>query len=112
MLGFLIEGGVGAFFVLFFSLVAVAGSALFARNPDERKLPALRALLNVVWISSLLSSLTGLRATLAYVVKEGGDLKLLLAGGAELLAPLILGLAALSVAWMAIAIGQRRLQAQ
>lgn len=110
MIGFLLEGGVGAFFVLFFSVVAVAAGALFVRSPDEAKLPALKAVLNVVWVSGLLSALGGVRATLQAVVGHNGDALMLQAGLGESLAGLILALAAISVVWMEIAVGLRRAQ--
>jgi hypothetical protein len=108
MMGFLLEGGVGAFFVLFFSVVAVAAGALFVRSPDEAKLPALKAVVNVVWISGVLSAVTGVRATLQAVVGHNGDALMLQAGISEALAGLVLALAATSVVWMEIAIGLRR----
>ena len=108
MIGFLQEGGVGAFFVLFFSAVAVAAGALFVRTPDEAKLPALKAVINVVWVSGLLSTLSGVRATLHAVAANTGDALMLQAGLAESLAGLVLALAAISVVWMEIAIGLRR----
>jgi hypothetical protein len=114
MPNFMREGGAGMWFILLFGGITFLTAILFARRPDEARLAVLRALT----ITTLLSSLTGFTAGVAMSlgsltripVDERGSWMLYAAKGiSESCANLIFGFTLLTLSWLIITIGLRRL---
>jgi len=108
------EGGWGMWFVLAFGLVTLAAAAGFARSLASPRLAAVRSFSRATWFA-VLSTVSIDLAKVAYSVANIPKLRddprmhlILLEGISESLAPATLGFALLSLAWMIVAIGERR----
>jgi hypothetical protein len=116
MPNFMREGGIGMWFILLFGAITFVTAVLFARRPAPARLRTLGALT----LTTLLSSLTAFTAGLA---KSFGSLTRIppamhdswyfyaAKGFSESCANLIFGFTLLTLSWMVIAIGLRRLAA-
>jgi hypothetical protein len=115
MMEFLFAGGWSSWMVLILGGACLAIAALFARRPETRRLPVLRAL---TW-ATVFSVLAGLGANFIATLSRAGaeeetargsGMSMVLTGGAEALTPVVLGFTLLALAWMFVAIGMRRMQ--
>lgn len=113
MLDFIKQGGVPSLVILLFSAIAIVAAALFARRPDEKRRPTLRALCNVLLASIGLGVVSDFYNVLRFAANRGEASieEVLLVGGSESLTPAILGFAVLSVVYILVAVGERRLGA-
>ena len=115
MLEFFKAGGVPMFGVLVCGLAALVAAIRFAMSPDRRKVSAVVALSVAALSSSVLGFVTDLNAVGAAIQKVEEFQKfdvlpfILIQGFRESLSPLILGLALLTVIWLVMAVGFRRL---
>ena len=116
MPNFMREGGIGMWFILLFGGITMIGAVLFARRPDAGRLATLRAMT----ITTLLSAFTGFTAGLAKSVGSVTRIPLeardrwplfVMRGFSESCANLIFGFTLLTLAWLVIAVGLRRLAA-
>ncbi len=110
---FLLAGGWSSSMVLILGGTCFAIAALFARRPEPRRLPLLRAMTWATVFSVLAGLASNFTATLARAGAEespASSPSMLLAGGAEALTPAVLGFTLLALAWMFVAIGMRRMQ--
>ena len=115
MLEFLLSGGVPMLGVIVCGLAALVAAVRFAISPDKRKVAAIVSLS----VAAAVSSLLGCAADLATVFKRIGVMEewqkpdvlplVLIQGAAESLSPVILGFALLTVIWLVMAVGFRRL---
>jgi hypothetical protein len=115
MLDFIRAGGFPMLFVILFGLIALVAAALFVWRPEARKLDTIQALGR----ATLFSAVTGVAADLAAVGyhvpaspewAHSPDLPLIvMVGFAESMSPAILGFSFLSLVWMLLAVGHRRL---
>jgi hypothetical protein len=115
MIEFFREGGWGMWLVVALGGATLVTAALFAREPDERRITLLRSLT----IASIFSIATAVFSNLATVMHtvpnrpewaEGGRVHLVvMIGIGESLAPAILGGSFLTLAWLVAAVGVRRL---
>ena len=117
MLEFFLAGGPAMLGITVCGLAALVAAIRFAISPDRRKVGAIACLS----LAALASSLLGFAADLAAVCKNTPTRfaevfetpveleKLLLMGLAETLTPLILGFSLLTVIWLVMAVGYRRL---
>jgi uncharacterized membrane protein YhaH (DUF805 family) len=115
MIEFLLAGGWSTWMVLILGGTCFAVAALFARRPETRRLPLLRAMTWATVFAVLAGLAANVTATLAHAAAEesaamGSGLAAVLAGGAEALTSAVLGFTLLALAWMFVAIGMRRLQ--
>ncbi len=115
MIEFLLAGGWSSWMVLILGGACFASAALFARRPEPRRLPVLRALTWATVFSVLAGLGANFTATLSRAGAEeetarGSGMSMVLTGGAEALTPAVLGFTLLALAWMFVAIGMRRLQ--
>lgn len=105
-------GGWSMWFVLLLGLGALVAAGLFVARADLRKLALVRAL---TW-ATLLSIGSGLCANFAAVMTYGArtedpDLaRIVMQGLAEAVTPAILGCTMLSISWLLVAVGTRRVQ--
>jgi hypothetical protein len=108
------DGGWGMWFVLAFGLVTLASAVGFAWRPDPTREHAVRSFSRATFFAIL--STTSL--DLATVGKVPTKLEwanspkmplIVMEGIAESLAPAILGFTLLSLVWLFVAVGQRRL---
>jgi len=110
-----LEGGFSMFFVLALGIAALVASAMFARRPDPRKVESVRALAASLLFASLMGLATNLSAVFHKVPARpewahSPDLNLIVMSGlGESLAPFILGFACLTIHWLLVAYGFRRL---
>ena len=111
MLDFIKQGGVPSLVILLFSAITIISAALFARHPLEKQRPVLRALCNVVLASIAVGVVSDFYAVLRFAATRGDASleEILIVGGSESLTPAILGFAVLSVVYILIAVGERRL---
>ncbi|HLU65779.1 MAG TPA: hypothetical protein VKZ63_05860 [Kofleriaceae bacterium] len=118
MLRFMQEGGWGSWFVLFFSILALAAAVQMARRPDRSTLALLRGITVGTVFSSLAGVLSGIASTLHVagdperVAQLGGEIpwyRVLVIGLGESMACGILGFGLLAVAWLIASLGLRRL---
>jgi hypothetical protein len=113
MMRFVQEGGWGAWFVLFLSIVALVAAGWFVWRPDRRKLAFLQGITVATVFSTLAGVVAGLSATLHYVgdpARDSPEWRFWLTTGlAESLATGILGFGLLAVVWILAAFGLRRL---
>jgi uncharacterized membrane protein YhaH (DUF805 family) len=114
MIEFLLAGGWSTWMVLILGGTCFAVAALFARRPETRRLPLLRAMTWATVFAVLAGLAANVTATLAHAAAEestaGSALSTVLAGGAEALTSAVLGFTLLALAWMFVAIGMRRLE--
>jgi hypothetical protein len=112
MAEFMKAGGWSMWFVLLLALGALVSAGLFVARADLRKLALVRAL---TW-ATLLAIASGLCANVAAVMtyaanNDPPDLHLVVMQGlAEALAPGILGFTMVSISWLLVAVGTRRVQ--
>jgi hypothetical protein len=116
MADFMMAGGWSMWFVLGLALAALVSAALFVARADLGKLALVRAL---TW-STLLGAGAGLFANVAAVMTRAAndpemstspDLHLMIMQGlAEAVTPAILGFSILSISWLLVAVGTRRVQ--
>lgn len=108
-------GGVGMWGVLTLGLVSLVSAALFARRPERRRVGFVACMALATMASSLLSTITGFANVTVFasdMAREGQPvLPVLLGGFGESLAPMVLGLALLTVTALVTAVGMRRLGA-
>jgi hypothetical protein len=104
-------------FVAIVGLVALATAVRFALRPSEHGLAVLRPLSATTTYAALTASLLGITNTLVGWARrlEAGDAaatagawRMLPAGLAEAMVPLILAFALLTVAWLLAAVGLRK----
>jgi hypothetical protein len=115
MLEFFLAGGVPMLGVVVCGLAALIAAVRFAISPDKRKVAAIVSLS----LAALASSALGFAACLATVFATIGKMEewqkpevlplVLIQGAQESLSPPILGLALLTVIWLVMAVGYRRL---
>jgi hypothetical protein len=115
MLEFFREGGWAMFFVLAFGSLAFVAAVIFAVRPDPRRVDVVRDLTR----ATVFSIAAGMVADLARVghkvpnVPEWANSPkihlILLQGFAESMAPGVLGFTLLSLVWLVMAVGHRRL---
>jgi hypothetical protein len=113
---FMRDGGIGMWFILLFGAITFAGAVLFARRPDEWRLGTLRAMTITTLLSSFTAFTAGLAKSTGSVTRIPAEMHdrwpmYALKGFSESCANLIFGFTWLTLAWMVIAIGQRRLAA-
>jgi len=109
------DGGWGMWFVLAFGLVTLAAAAGFAWRPDSRREHAVRAFSRATSFAIL--STTGLDlAAVGSRIPANPEWAnsprlhlMVMEGIAESMAPAILGFTLLALAWLFVAVGQRRL---
>lgn len=111
-------GGVPMLFVLLLGVLAVVAAVGFAWRPDEKRIGAVRALSLATFCSVGVGTCSDLAAVGQHVTgnpewAHSPDLHLLLLEGfAESMSPGILGLSLLTIAWLVMAVGHRRLAAR
>lgn len=115
MLEFFIAGGVPMLGVVVCGVVALVAAVRFAMAPDKRKVAAVVSLS----LAALASSILGFVADTYTVFKAIGKVEelqkpdvmplVLIQGARESLTPMILGFALLTVIWLVMAVGFRRL---
>jgi hypothetical protein len=103
-------------FILLFGGVTLLTAILFARRPDEARLAVLRALTITTLLSSFLAFTAGVAQSLGALmripVERRNDWPLFVCKGiSESCANLIFGFTLLTLAWLIISIGLRRLAA-
>jgi hypothetical protein len=114
MLEFFMAGGPPMFFLLALGLIAVVSAARFMRSPDPRKVGAIVALSVATGFAALTGVASDLHVFTNRVAHHEEWLETQLAavvlqGISESLTPAILGGTLLSVTWMLMAVGYRRL---
>jgi hypothetical protein len=112
-----VRGGIGSWFVVLFGLICLVTAALFAWRPDEGRLAVLRAMSLATGFSMLGGFVAGVAKSMdacSRLPPEKRELltSFLLKGISEASALLILGLALLTLTWLVVAIGLRRLAAR
>jgi hypothetical protein len=117
MMNFIRDGGIGAWWVMLFGGVSLVGAVLFARRPDEARLGFLRAMSWTTVSCMMVGFITGVAKCFegtARLPPEKRDLAwiFILKGTSEAAAVLILGFAFLTLTWLIIAVGLRRLAAR
>ena len=115
MLDFLRAGGMGMVAVLILGVATLLSSVLFARRPDERRMAVIRGLS----VASGFAVLTAVASNVAAVMfkvpqnpewSKSPDLHLIVMTGlGESLTPAIVGGAFLTITWVIVAVGMRRL---
>lgn len=117
MVEFFMSGGVVMWFVLLFGLAALVGATVFAVRPGEHSLGSVRA---VAWATGF-ASVAGFIAGVAVTFSACAQLpeadqpqwyRYALQGISESASNLILGASLLSLTWLVVAIGLRRLAAR
>ena len=118
MMNFFREGGFSMIAILIFGIILLVACGSFAWRPDPRRVETIRALGRVV----LFSSVTGVASDIAAVMHHvpgnpewahSPDMGLVvMLGLGESMAPAILGSAFLTVGWLIVALGFRRLARQ
>ena len=115
MLQFFLNGGVPMFGVVVCGLSALVAAVRFAISPDRRKVGAIASLSLATTATSLLGVAADL-ATVFHVVASNEEFQkpnvmpvVLLQGLSESASPPILGFALLTVIWLVMAVGYRRL---
>ena len=112
---FMIEGGWGMWFVLALGLMSLGAAMGFARYPQAARLDTVRSLgrATVFSIASSVSlnlAAVGSKVPARLEWAESPRLPLIVMTGiAESLAPAILGFALLSLCWIVVTVGQRKL---
>lgn len=111
MIAFIQAGGMPSIVILIFSALALVAAVQFARRPDAKGRATIRSLIAVVITSIVLGTLMCFHSVLGFIEThpEEPSMQILLTGARESLSPAILGLALLSVVYMIVAVGERRL---
>ncbi len=112
------NGGYPMWFILVFGVVALIAATLFAARPEATKVGAIKALT----VATLLSVGSGVASDIAAVGLKvpanpawahSPDLALIVMQGVgESMSPAIMGFSLLSMVWLVVAVGQRRLSRQ
>ena len=110
-------GGFPMFAVLIFGIITIVAAALFARRPESAKVGAIVSLSIVELLTVAMGVVTDL-GTVGHEVPKmvmAGKLTdplqlILLQGFAESMTPATLGFALLSVVWILMAVGYRRMR--
>lgn len=106
-------GGFGMYQVAAFSLTVLIATLRFAAQPDERRIPFVRAMTAATLLAIVFSVSIDFATVFVYVptlTKEPTEqLQYILQGSFESLTPAILGFGVLSLAWLAQAVGTWRL---
>ncbi len=116
MIRFFLAGGVPMLFVVVLGLLAVASSIPCARRPGPGPLAVVRALTAATVFSVLCATWTDLCAVFTRVpahpewTADSGLAPVLLTGLGEALTPGVVGFALLSVTWLLVAVGARRVE--
>lgn len=108
-------GGWSTWMVLLLGGICLACAVLFAWRPESRRLPMVRTL---TWatvfaiLAGLTANATAMLTNMQEMQFETGDERweTLMGGLAEVLAPAVLGFTVLTLAWMFMAVGTRRMQ--
>jgi len=116
MLEFFLAGGPAMAFVLGLGVAALIAAARFARMPDVRRTGTVVALTVAATFATLVCFATDLGAVGRHVARDESikdELpRIVLMGISECMSPLILGGALLTVTWLVMAFGYRRLNAR
>lgn len=106
-------GGFGMYQVAAFALTVLVAALRFAVQPDERRIPFVRAMTAATLLATVFSVATDFATVFRFVPTLSQDpaerFTFLLQGGFESLTPACLGFGVLSLAWLAQAIGTWRL---
>jgi hypothetical protein len=106
-------GGFGMYQVAAFSLTVLVATLRFAAQPDERRIPFVRAMTAATMFAiavSVSSDFATVFMTVPTLSKQPAEqLQYVLEGSFESLTPAILGFGVLSLAWLAQAVGTWRL---
>jgi len=111
-------GGVPMLFVLLLGVAAAVAAVRFAWRPDERRIGAVRALTVAALFSIGVGTCSDLAAVGHNIASNdewahSPDMPLMvLQGVSESMSPGILGFALLTIAWLVMAVGHRRLAAR
>ncbi|CAN5727906.1 hypothetical protein BH11MYX1_BH11MYX1_15620 [soil metagenome] len=115
MLAFFLAGGWMMFVVLAVGVPLVATAAKFARSASPQGLSLVRTLGKAVAFAAVTGVITDLAATAKAVATipelNQHPLECLLVGFAESMAPAILGFSLVTIAWILVAFGVRRMPA-
>ena len=115
MVDFMRSGGVGMWFVLLFGGISLGAALRFALSPDPRRVDAVRDLTRATLFSVAAAVVSGFAAVGSKVPARpewanSPKIHLIVMEGiSESLAGGILGFALLSLTWMVMAVGHRRL---
>jgi hypothetical protein len=109
MLDFFRAGGFSMWIVLAFGLAILASSFALLRDPDPRRLAAVRALTWATVFAIAGGVASNLIAVFSYLARHDDPLRDALCQGlAEAFTPAVLGGMMLSVAWLFVAVAVRR----
>lgn len=115
MLELMRAGGVPMWFVLGLGLIALMAAVAFAVRPDERRVAAIRDLSWATLFSTAAAIVSGF-AAVGYKVPANPDWAnnpkihlIVMEGISESLSGGILGFALLTLTWLVVAVGHRRL---
>ncbi len=105
-------GGYPIFLVLLFTVLLLFVAGRYALKPHPRGLALIRALTLTLVFSAVAGVATNIRATL-YGVTNRWEMNpetplAVMRGLGESLTPAVLGFTALSIAWLFVAVGERR----
>jgi hypothetical protein len=109
------EGGWSMFFVLTFGCVSFVAAVVFAIRPDPRRVDVVRALTRATVFSIAAGIVANIAAVGSHVPANpewANSPKvhlIVMQGISESMAPGILGFTLLSLAWLVMAVGHRRL---
>jgi hypothetical protein len=113
MIGFMRSGGFNMLVLAVLAIPALWTAVGFARNADPHRLSILRALTLAIVFATITGWVTGLVATCRHVAGDPEMMKeplgYLLIGFAESCANLVLGGGIVTLAWILIAVGVRRM---
>jgi hypothetical protein len=114
MIEFFQNGGMPMWFILAFGIAGLLGAVLFARNPVEHHLGAIRAISWATAFTSIAGFIAGLAATTsacAQLPPDKADIwhRYALQGFAESSSNLIFGASFLALTWLVVAVGLRRM---
>jgi hypothetical protein len=106
-------GGFGMYQVAAFALTVLIATIRFAVQPDERRIPFVRAMTAATLFAIGFSVVSDFATVFVYVPTVSNvpaeQLKMVMQGSFESLTPAIMGLGILSLAWLAQAVGTWRL---
>lgn len=109
------DGGWAMFFVLAFGALAFVAAVIFAVRPDPRRVDVVRALTRATVFSiaaGIVADLAKVGSQVPKIPEFANDPKIhliLLQGFSESMAPGVLGFTVLSLVWLVMAVGHRRL---
>lgn len=113
MIRFMLAGGFNMGVLAILAIPTLWTAVRFARNADPQRLSILRALTLAIVFATITGFITGVVATCHYVAGNPEVLKdplpILLLGFAESCANLILGGGIVTLTWILIAVGVRRM---